>query len=200
MLVSATPAVAQTAARPGPWVLDLRAVTSPVPNDTAFYPPLDPSAFAPARGYGLDVGAHVYLFDFGPSRIGAGVSVMDVRSGAEASAAPDADTAVQRLTLTMRTIAPQLSINFGSRDGWSYLSAGAGLGSIDTRTENVFPGTRESGWLTAINIGGGARWFFKERLAFSFDLRFHRIGSGTEAGVTTPATSSFAIGAGISVR
>ena len=30
----------------------------------------------------------------------------------------------------MRTLAPQVSFNFGGRDGWSYLSGGIGLATL----------------------------------------------------------------------
>ena len=36
--------------------------------------------------------------------------------------------------------------------------------------------------LTTINYGGGARWFAKPHLAFTFDVRFHEIDPGTPQG------------------
>ena len=98
--------------------------------------------------------------------------------------------------LTLRAIAPQISLNFGSRDGWSYLSAGLGLGSVNSRTENASPGERESGRLRTINYGGGARWFMTPRLAFGFDLRAYQLAAGDG----TPRVNVFAVGAGLSLR
>jgi len=199
-LAVAAPAVAQTrSAPPGPWVLDVRGATSPVPADAAFYPTLDAAAFLPTRGYGLEVGAHVYLFDMGPARVGAGGSFVQVRATSgpdEGSADPSATPVSQRLTLNMRIIAPQVSFNFGSRDGWSYVSAGAGTATVETRTEAVLPGARESGGLFAWDVGGGARWFLKSRFAIGFDVRLHRIASGT----STPSTTFVSVSAGISIR
>jgi len=102
----------------------------------------------------------------------------------------------QRLTMTMRVLAPQISFNFGSRDGWSYLSAGLGIGSVNTEATEASPGTQESGLRRSVNFGGGARWFIKPRVAFSVDLRAHRMAGGD----VTPRVSVFAVSAGMSIR
>jgi hypothetical protein len=204
LVIAASPAAAQTS-RPGPWALDVRGVTSPVPDEATFYPTLF-EATIPTRGYGLDVGAHFYLFDLGPSRIGFGGDVLSIRSVASSTIIQTADdgststAAGQRAKLSIWIVAPQASFNFGSRDGWSYLSLGAGIAGIRTQTEIVLPEERESGRLTALNIGGGARWFFKPHLAFGFDLRVHRISSGTTDGVGTPSVTALSVAAGFSFR
>jgi hypothetical protein len=196
--MAAAPAVGQTAARPGPWVLDIRGVTSAVPTDTTFYPATLTSTTVPSRGFGADVGGHVYLFNLGPTRVGVGASVMAVRATVNAAASTQSESAEpgQRVTLTLRAIAPQVSFNFGSGDGWSYLSAGLGLGSVNSRTENASPGERQSGRLRAVNYGGGARWFITPRLAFGIDLRAYQLA----AGAGTPRVNVFAAGAGLSIR
>jgi hypothetical protein len=199
VVLAAGPAAAQTASPPGPWVLDIRGVTSPVPTDAAFYPPLA-TAFVPSRGFGVDVGAHLYLFNLGLSRIGFGANLVGLRASAVAPVqVADGEASAstpQRVTLNMWMVAPQVSANFGSRDGWSYLSAGIGPTSVDTKTANVLPGRQESGRLRSVNFGGGARWFIKPRLAFGFDLRAHQIAAGS----VTPKTTVFAVSAGLSVR
>jgi hypothetical protein len=198
-MAGVAPASAQTAARPGPWVLDVRGVTSPVPTDPDYYPPLA-AVLVPERGFGVDVGAHVYLFNLGPARVGIGASFMSVRSTAESATETDEETGEtipgQRLTLRLQTIAPQVSFNFGTRDGWSYLSAGMGSSSVDTTASGGVEGERKSGQLRSVNVGGGARWFMTSRIAFGIDLRLHQIAAGTD----TDRNSVFAIGAGFSIR
>jgi hypothetical protein len=200
MVIATGQAAAQTAAPPGPWVADLRGVTSPVPTDAGFYPPLAATS-VPSRGFGADLGAHIYLWSLKLARIGLGGNFVIVRSTVAAPVAATEDetadaSAVQRVTLNMRVIAPQISANFGTRDGWSYLSAGVGIATVATEAEDVMPGRHESGRLRAVNFGGGARWFITPRLAFGFDLRAHRIAAGS----ATPKTSVFAVGAGLSIR
>jgi hypothetical protein len=194
--MAAAPAAGQTPARPGPWVLDVRAVTSAVPTDTTFYPTLS-STIVPSRGFGADLGGHVYLFNLGPTRVGVGAAIMLVRATATSPSTMDAEsTAGQHLTLTMHVVAPQISFNFGSQDGWSYLSAGMGTGSVNTQATVTSPGTQESGRLRAVNFGGGARWFIKPRVAFGLDLRAYQIAAGNG----TPRFTVFAVGAGLSIR
>ena len=194
-------AAAQTTTPPGPWVLDVRGVTSPVPTDAAFYPPLAATS-VPSRGFGADFGAHVYLWSVKLARIGFGANFVIVRSAVDAPvAAPEEDETdeappTQRVTLNMRMLAPQISANFGTRDGWSYLSAGVGIASVATEAADAMPGGQESGRLRSVNFGGGARWFINPRLAFGFDLRAHRIAAGSG----TPKTSVFVVGAGLSIR
>jgi hypothetical protein len=200
LLIVVTQAAAQSTPGPGPWVLDVRGVTTPVPTDAGFYPPLATTS-VPSRGFGLDVGAHVYVLSIKLARIGVGANYVSVRSTAVAPVvAIDDDESIaapgQRLTLAMQIIAPQVSANFGTRDGWSYLSAGLGTASITTETAAVMPGRQESGRLRSVNFGGGARWFLRPRLAFGFDLRAHRIA----AGAGTAKTSVFAVAAGLSIR
>ena len=61
----------------------------------------------------------------------------------------------------------------------------------------------DSEQLKTISYGGGARWFIKTHLAFSFDVRFYAINPGTPfvAGVLgSPRKTLLVIGAGVSVR
>lgn len=123
---------------------------------------------------------------------------MLIRSSATAPVAPDDPSPGQRLTLNLRTVAPQVSVNFGSRDGWSYLSAGLGIASVTTRTEEVSDGRRGSGQLRSVNFGGGARWFITPRVAFGFDVRAHKLAASGSGG--TPAMTMMAVNAGLSLR
>ena len=159
-----------TPGKPGPFVIDVRGVTSGIPASPGLYPDLGDQFVVPARGFGFDVGAHIYLFSLGPARLGIGANYIEVRG-----TAADADA-------TLQTIAPQLSFNFGTSDGWSYLSLGAG-------TARVNAGAEASS--SAINAGGGARWFLKRHLAVGFDVRFHMIAAdGDTMGKSTQVSAS----------
>jgi hypothetical protein len=159
-----------TPGRPGPFVIDARGATSGIPASPGLYPDLEDEFVVPARGFGFDVGAHVYLFNLGPARLGIGANMIQVRG-----TTTDANA-------TFRTIAPQLSFNFGTSDGWSYLSVGAG-------TARVRAGASASS--SAINAGGGARWFLNRHLAIGFDIRVHRIAAdGDTMGKSTQVSAS----------
>ncbi|MGH7339837.1 MAG: hypothetical protein ACREKH_05040 [Candidatus Rokuibacteriota bacterium] len=170
LLGSRVEAQSLTPGRPGPYVIDVRGATSGIPASPGLYPDLGDQFIVPSRGFGVDVGAHVYLFSLGPSRLGIGLNVIGVRG-----TATDANA-------TLRMVAPQLSFNFGTSDGWSYLSLGAGT----ARVKGV-----ASASSSAINAGGGARWFLNRHLAVGFDVRMHQIAAdGDTMGKSTQVSAS----------
>src|SRR5687767_1004960 len=76
----AAPAAAQgpPPAPPGPYVVDVRGALGGFPRDTVFFPPVPSGTVVPTRGFGLELGAHVYLLRLGPARVGIGASVFRV--------------------------------------------------------------------------------------------------------------------------
>jgi hypothetical protein len=177
LLGSQAGAQSLTPGLPGPhFVIDLRGSTSGIPTSIGLYPAVPDGGSVPSRGFGYDVGGHVYLFNLGPARLGLGVNVIGVRG-----------TAIDA-TATMDILAPQLSFNFGSSDGWSYLSAGAGTARVNAG---------ETASSSAINAGGGARWFIRRHIAVGFDLRWHKIAADGE---TMSASTLFAASVGFSVK
>ena len=108
-------------------------------------------------------------------------------------------------------LAPQISFNFGSREGCSYLIVGAGTADIVTRTTGVLPGKRETGRLNSLNFGAGARWFIRSHLGVGFDVRMYTMSAGSATDVSPPASGEvtptptprlrmLSVGAGFSVR
>ena len=67
---------------------------------------------------------------------------------------------------------PVVSLNFGHERGWSYVAAGMGPLSFISFTGDSAPDAARPYKLT-INMGGGARWFPKQHVAFGFDVRFY---------------------------
>jgi len=204
--------------KPGPYVIDIRAAMSGLPTSSSYHPPIPESALVPSRGFGLDAGGQVFAGGLGPARLGFGANVLRVRG--TASTAPPTTAGAQtssgdpvsrlsaadpiRVAMTLTALVPQVSFNFGSSDGWSYLSGGYGAAWIHTRAEGtsiVAPAgplaldTTESPSL-AVNYGAGARWFMRRRVAVGFDIRFLRIRS---TGLR-PGTTQFLASAGVSLR
>jgi hypothetical protein len=104
----------------------------------------------------------------------------------------------------------QLSLNFGSADGWSHISAGLGPARVRT-VVSAFPAVLdgepiaipdrvfEPDSMRDANIGFGARWFMKRHLAISFDVRFHAISGDSEDAPVARTTLTVA-SAGFSFR
>jgi hypothetical protein len=212
------PVAAQTTeGPPGPYAIDVRVATGSLPQDASFFPPVPSATPIPTASLGFDIGAHVYLFRLGPARIGLGLNLL--RVGGEASpAAPSASTTgppprptLPKVDTRVRMFTPQLSFNFGSSRGWSYLSAGVGQIAASTATSEFAAGsgstasttparTRETAALQTINFGGGARWFNSEHIAFSFDVRFHKAAGRTKEGVSTVPVTLVTASAGLSFK
>jgi hypothetical protein len=160
------------------------------------------AADVPGPGLGGSIGAHVYPLRFGRIALGAGGELLLARRSRQpidTAGEPKGDSLNARLF----SVAPQVSLNFGNREGWSYVSAGMGTASFET-----WPGTETSPdrRVRAINYGGGARWFRSPHLAFTVDLRFYAISPGLAIGTGTGADAErlrqrlMAISAGVSLR
>ena len=81
-------------------------------------------------------------------------------------------------------------------------AAGIGTSTWSVVPDGEQPQAPDTEHLETINYGGGARWFIKRHLAFSFDVRFYAINPttplpGRPAG---PRTTLLSIGGGISVK
>lgn len=200
-LLRPAPAAAQVVEPPGPFVIDARGAFSTVgrSEDLALPRGLQASEL-PRRVLGFDVGAHVYPVR-GRVTLGLGASLVRL-SGTQTPDAADADpnAPVTSGTFTLTGVAPQLSLNFGSSRGWSYLGAGMGLSRL---TAGRAEGTLESSpQLLTLNMGGGARWFISEHAAFGFDLRFYRVGAKelSSGYIGNPTVSMFVVSAGLSFK
>lgn len=152
----------------------------------------------PGPGLGGTLGAHVYPLRIGPVAIGLGAEVMLAQRGRQAVDAAGAP-AGPPLKARAFSIAPQLSLNFGHRNGWSYVSGGMGPASFETWPETSERPDRQ---VRAINYGGGARWFSSPHLAFTVDLRFHAMAPGlaTATLAERPRQRLMMLGVGVSVR
>ena len=132
-----------------------------------------PAERLPTSGFGVDVGAHVYPLRFKVITFGFGASFFTARGEwhADPTTQPDVPDTIMRF----KAFNPQISLNFGSGRGWSYLSGGIfrSTQSIDRATDprQTSPGIK------TINYGGGARWFPKPHVAFSVEGRFYAVNS-----------------------
>jgi hypothetical protein len=200
-------AVAQDPPPPIPWVVvDLHGSIPRFPSDN-----LDLAASRnmniaelPGSGLGAQVALHLYPLHTRIVTIGLGGELAIGRATqAPVPGATDADgkplrPAEERIT----SLSPQLSLNFGNGSGWSYLSAGLGAATWYLEPEGLGEYLPNSDRLKTLNYGGGARWFIKPHLAFSFDVRFYAISPGFAYifPVGTPRATLLIIGAGISVK
>ena len=210
-LVLSTAAAARAQDPPpkiGPFVVDLHATVPKYPSSPALAASHDVVvAELPGRGLGLQVGGQVYFFRWRAVTFGIGGEYAASRGRKPPPDAPGGSTATDATTLreteeTFSSKGTSLSFNFGTGHGWSYISGGIGQStwSVIPAGRAAFPSDQER--LKTINYGGGARWFAKAHLAFSFDVRFYAINPGPAFldFPGSPRTTMLVIGAGVSLK
>jgi hypothetical protein len=199
--IGAAAAHAQVDEPIGPFVADARITWARFKEDAAIASAIAVSAAnLPTRGLGLVLGGHWYPLRRTGVALGLGGELLSARDSrtlkpttADSENGPTVET-------RLSSISPQISFNFGKRDGWSYISGG--MGSARLTAERTDQPLGDGARARTINYGGGARWFTKKHLAVSVDLRFYSI-SAQPAEPTRPAfpkNKMMVISGGIALR
>jgi hypothetical protein len=187
--------------RIGPVVIDLHATVPKFPTEDQNLANSRGMTLTelPGRGLGVQIGAHLYVFRLKAITFGVGGEFVTSR----ASQTPSAGVAsVRPAKERFTSLAPQLSFNFGTGHGWSYVSGGLGQSTWSITPQGLEGYAPDSEKLKTINYGGGGRWFMKSHLAFSFDVRFYAINPGAASSEFpgSPRTTLLVIGAGVSLK
>lgn len=208
LLWLAAPALAQNSERLPWFVFDAHAATVGLPQAEGWVPDVAADSEFPGRNWGLSAGVTVYPFRAGIFTFGVGASLITGKGKGE-SVTISSSNAAQRVTPVVHTsitsLVPQVSMNFGRKLGWSYISAGLGRTRVTSFSEAVgsTPGIAvPEAWNQALNFGGGARWFMKPHFGAGFDVRFVKLSSRS-ATATLPSgrrTQQWNISAGISIQ
>ena len=213
MLIAASAVTAAQEREPLPKVaVDAHVATSKFPRDPTVATALGVTTDnMPGRGLGLAAGIHVYPGRMGKVTLGLGAQLLVTR--ASKTLEPTTETGADGPTVDARfsAFSPQVSLNFGGPEGWSYISGGIGWAGL-TIERDTTPVADAEGRMRTLHYGGGARWFAKKHLAFSFDVRFHRYPaqdaitqtSATQTVITLrpayPKGRMLVLSAGISVK
>ena len=178
----------------------------------------------PPRGIAIDLGGHFYFLRWGAVTFGVGASVLSTaahsapvepRPGEATPVAPrpvppvpgeltpeEMAPIIEGTTVTSRftAISPQISFNFGHRNGWSYIGGGLGTSRLNVYPEQ--PTTPVQRGARTLNYGGGARWFLTPNVALSLDLRFFAISPLEQLGEQpgSPRMTLMAANIGVSIR
>jgi hypothetical protein len=186
----------------GPFVLDVRGSVPRFSGSQALAESRGLAAGElPGAGFGADAGAHLYLFKWRAITFGLGGQVTFGRSRSRGR--QEGGIVVERaVTERFTAVAPQLSFNFGTGNGWSYISGGIGPAVLSIVPDGRRSSAADDERLMTVNYGGGARWFTRPHLAFTFDVRFYAFPAGTpHAGFPgSPPFTLFVAGAGISIK
>ena len=203
-LAVAAPAAAQQKEPIAPFVLDLRGAYARHKAEPSVASDLGvQAANLPTTSLGLIGGIHFY-----PLRrkvtLGIGGNVVIARGSksldiiVEDVEQPTKGPAVRR---HFTTFSPEISLNFGHRNGWSYISGGM-FGRSKLYVEKEEAPVTGAPYRNTINYGGGARWFTTDHIAFAVDFRWYSVEEQpASAGIVAqPRTTLFVLSGGISFK
>jgi len=207
LLAACSSAAAQQAPpRIGPIVFDAHLTFPGFPSDSqqlADSRPFISVTDLPGLGRGIDIAAQLYLLRVRKVTFGIGGNLMIGTSHSSLPTLPAGQTSFAHAVNERYTsFAPQVSINFGNGNGWSYLSGGIGQSTWSLIADVGTEGPADQEPLETINYGGGARWFKKKHVGFSFDVRFYAINPGTPYNgfPGSPRSRLLVMGVGVSVK
>lgn len=211
LLLAAAPAAAQSREPLPIFAVDLHGASVGLPTAEGWVPVVSGDTELPGRAWGVAAGATVYPVRFGGATLGLGAAISTGKGAGESLTITTGSgaTATTRITPVVRTqvinLIPQISINFGHRLGWSYISAGLGRTKVSSRAEAAGSAPAivvPDAWNQALNFGGGAKWFMKPHFGASFDVRFVKLGSRGETATLPSAkrTQMITFSVGISVQ
>ena len=137
------------------------------------------AAETPGAGFGFEAGAHLYPVRWRGVTFGIGAgyhaSFADQARFEPALDPEDEPVALASVRKGFTSVSSQVSLNFGGRNGWSYLSVGLGRSRLGLHALDGEPPAPDS--VHTLSYGGGARWFNWRHVAFSLDLRFYALRS-----------------------
>jgi hypothetical protein len=201
----------------GPFAIDVRGVFARHKQEPSVATDLGVTpGNLPPRSYGLVGGAHVYPLHAGKVTFGFGAHLVIARGRRTLEAPPPtapsdgssgSTGSTTPSTVTYGTVrrhftafAPEVSLNFGHKSGWSYISGGIGRSTLYLDRADA-PVTNAPGRQT-INYGAGARWFNTRHLAFAVDVRWYSVAEQPAAAgiVAQPRTTLLVLSGGISIK
>jgi hypothetical protein len=203
LLLCAAPVRAQEKEPIGGFVIDVRGAFArhklepSVATELGVVP-----ANLPARSYGLLTGAHYYPFHLGKITFGVGGEFVYARGSHTLAPTTDGGPSGPTVRRHFESLAPEISFNFGHRNGWSYISGGM-FGRSKLFVDRADAQASAAPWRSTINYGGGARWFTNHHLAFSVDFRWFSNAeqpANSTGVVLQPRTTLLVLSGGIAIR
>jgi hypothetical protein len=204
-LAIAVPAAAQQKEPIPSFAVDIRAAFArhkaepSVATDLGVTP-----ANLPSRSLGLVGGVHAYPLHSKKVTLGLGGNVVLARGSATLDVV-DATTKVTTKSPTVRrhftAVSPEISLNFGHRNGWSYVSGGL-FGLSKLYLDRADAPAAAAPYRKTLNYGGGARWFTTDHMAFSVDFRWYSVAEqlATAGVIAQPRTTLLVLSGGLAIK
>lgn len=204
-LACSSPVLAQQKEPVGPFAVDVRGAFARHKAEPSVATALGVNAAnLPSRSFGLSGGAHVYVLRSTRISLGVGGNIVVVR-GSRALDVVDPDTKETVTGPSVRrhftAVSPEISLNFGHRNGWSYISGGM-FGRSKLYLDRADAPASGAPYRSTINYGGGARWFNTDHVAFAVDFRWYSVAERAAAAglVAQPRTTLLVLSGGLSFK
>ena len=145
----------------GRFAADVRIALPRFPDDASAATALGVTTeHLPSHGLGLAAGLNFYPARLGKVTLGIGGEWLVFSRGTKTlDAETDGTASGPAVTTEFSVLSPQISLNFGSRNGWSYLSGGIGWAAFTTELKELpvadSDGTRGPSTMAAAR--GGSR-------------------------------------------
>ena len=160
----------------------------------------------PTRSFGLTGGAQVYVARGRKVSLGAGATIL-FGGGSQSLDITATDGTVTGHSPNVRrhftSFVPEISINFGHRNGWSYISGGM-MGRSTLYLDRADTPATGAPKRSTLTYGAGAKWFTTDHLAFSVDIRWYSVAEQPPAAATNvvfePRTTLMVLSGGISIK
>ena len=203
-LALAAPAAAQQKEPIGPFVVDLRGAYGRHKTEPSVATELgvEPGNL-PSRTFGIVAGAHVYPLRSSKVSLGIGGNMVWLRGSKtiETTASNGTTSTSPTVRRYFTTISPEISINFGHKNGWSYVSGGF-FGQSKLYLDRADMPAGSMPYRSTVNYGGGARWFNLQHVAFSVDFRWYSVKNqpATAGMIAQPGTTLLVLSGGVSFK
>jgi len=203
---AAAPAAAQQKEPLPPFVADVHGIFARHKDEPSVATELGVAAGnLPGHSFGLVAGAHGYILRGRKVAIGFGGTLL-YGGGSDTVETTNTDGSVTTSPTVrrhFRSINPEISLNFGHKNGWSYISGGFGGRSRMYLDREDTPATGAP-LRPTLTYGAGARWFANNHVAFSVDVRWYSIAEQPASLATNvqlePRTTLLVLSGGISLK
>jgi hypothetical protein len=204
-LAIAVPAAAQPKEPLPPFAIDLRGAFARHKAEPSVATELGVTpANLPSRSLGLVGGVHGYPLRGRKVSLGLGGNIVIAR-GSTTLDLVDPETEVTTKSPTVRrhftAFSPEISLNFGHRTGWSYVSGGM-FGRAKLYLERADAPAVSPPYRRTLNYGGGARWFATDHIALSVDFRWYSVAEqpASAGSIAQPRTTLLVLSGGIAIK
>jgi hypothetical protein len=204
-LAVAAPAAAQPREPIAPFVVDVRGAFGRHKAEPSVATELGVTAAnLPTRTLGLAAGVHLYPLRSGKVTLGLGGNMVITRGSKALDVVAGTSGETQKGPSVDRhftTFSPEISLNFGSRNGWSYISGGM-FGRSTLYLDRADDPASSAPYRKTVNYGGGARWFTRDHLAVSVDFRWYSVAEqlASAGAIAQPGTTLLILSGGIAIR